>query len=312
MALQFYRSVAERTDSGGAELVDAYLTHLAVERRLAANSLASYARDLAQLAVFAADRGARIDALDREALESFVRRQMAEGRAPRSVSRTVAGVRGFYRYLVVDGRLAASPAADVQAPRAWQTLPKYLSLDDVDTLLAQPDVERPRGLRDRALMELLYATGLRVSELMGLRPADVNLETGLVTCVGKGGKERVVPLGDQAAAWLTRYLREGRPALVGRRASPRLFVNARRGGAGLTRVGFWKILKHYARRGGIARPISPHVIRHSFATHLLERGADLRAIQLMLGHADLSTTQIYTHVLEARLRSVYDACHPRP
>jgi integrase/recombinase XerD len=291
--------------------VDTYLTHLAVEKRLAANSIASYSRDLVQLAEFAAGTHTALTDLDQSALEAFIRAQMATGRSPRSVTRTIAGVRGFYRFLVIDGRLQASPAADVHAPRGWHTLPKYLSLEDVDTLLAQPDVATPRGLRDRALIELLYATGLRVSELVGLRPGEVNLDAQLVTCMGKGGKERVVPIGDQASTWLQRYLREARPPLLRRRTSPRLFVNARGGGPGLSRVGFWKILKVYARQAGIRQSLSPHVLRHSFATHLLERGADLRAIQVMLGHADLSTTQIYTHVLEARLRSVYDQCHPR-
>ncbi|HEY6508993.1 MAG TPA: tyrosine-type recombinase/integrase, partial [Vicinamibacterales bacterium] len=186
------------------ELVDAYLTHLAVERRLAANSIESYARDLGQLAGFASSRAKHAHALDRTDLEAFVRAQMTTGRSPRSVARTVAGVRGFYKYLVVDGRLTTSPAADVRAPRAWKTLPKYLSLEEVDTLLVQPDVSTPRGLRDRALIELLYATGLRVSELVGLRLTDVNLDASLVTCIGKGSKERAVPVGDQAADWLAR------------------------------------------------------------------------------------------------------------
>jgi integrase/recombinase XerD len=168
-----------------------------------------------------------------------------------------------------------------------------------------------RGLRDRALIELLYATGMRVSELIGLRPADVNLAASYLTCTGKGGKQRIVPIGDEASAWVKRYLRDARPGLLGKRKSSRLFVNARGGGSGLTRVGFWKILKAYARQAGLSRSLSPHTLRHSFATHLLERGADLRAIQMMLGHASLSTTQIYTHVLEQRLRSIYDQFHPR-
>jgi integrase/recombinase XerD len=174
-----------------------------------------------------------------------------------------------------------------------------------------PDVATPRGLRDRTLIEVLYATGLRVSELVGLRAADLHIDAGYLTCIGKGSKERLVPVGDEAAGWLKRYLRDGRPALLGGRSSTHLFVNAR-GGDALTRSGFWRILSAYGRAAGITRAISPHVLRHSFATHLLERGADLRAIQLMLGHADLSTTQIYTHVLEARLRVLYDRFHPRP
>ena len=292
-------------------LIDAYLTHLSVERRLAVNSIESYARDLNQLARFAIGHGRPVEALERPDLERFVRDLMAEGRSPRSVAREVACVRGFYRFLVIDGRLPASPADNLHPPRAWQTLPTYLSVDEVDALIAQPDVSMPRGLRDRALIELLYATGLRVSELVGLRPADLNLEASFLTCTGKGDKQRLVPIGDEAARWVSRYLREGRKALLGRRTSARLFVNARGGGPGLSRVGFWKILKGYARQAGLRTSLSPHTLRHSFATHLLERGADLRAIQMMLGHADLSTTQIYTHVLEHRMRAVYDSCHPR-
>ena len=216
-------------------------------------------------------------------------------------------MRGFYRFLVLERRLERSPADDLQPPRAWPALPKFLSLEDVDALLAQPDTSTPLGLRDRALIELLYATGMRVSELVGVRDADLHLDEDYLTCIGKGNKERLIPIGEQAAD-LDHAVSAGSdgPALVAplrrpRRASPRLFVNAR--GGPLSRVGFWKILKRYGQKAGLPRMLSPHVIRHSFATHLLERGADLRAIQMMLGHADLSTTQIYTHVLEARLRA---------
>ena len=236
---------------------------------------------------------------------------MSEGRSPRSVARAIACYRGFYRFLVIDGRLTASPADDLRPPRAWKSLPRYLSVEEVDQLLAQPDTSTPRGLRDRALIELLYATGMRVSELVGLRPADVNLEASYLTCTGKGDKQRIVPIGDEAARWVSQYLKTARPQLLARRTSARMFVNARGGGVGLTRVGFWKILKGYARKAGLNASISPHTLRHSFATHLLERGADLRAIQMMLGHADLSTTQIYTHVLEQRMRTIYDRFHPR-
>jgi integrase/recombinase XerD len=235
---------------------------------------------------------------------------MSSGLSPRSVARTVACVRGFYRFMALDRRDQHSPAQDLRAPRAWTSLPKFLGLEEVDRLLAQPDVATPRGLRDKALIELLYASGMRVSELVGLKPGDLNLEEGYLTCTGKGEKQRIVPIGQAAAEWVQRYMREGRPHLLHRRSSPWLFVNARDGGP-LSRVGFWKVLKEYGIRASISRDISPHVLRHSFATHLLERGADLRAIQVMLGHADLSTTQIYTHVLEARLRAVYDRFHPR-
>jgi integrase/recombinase XerD len=291
--------------------VSAYLTHLMVERRLAANSVVSYERDLRLLSAFAAKRGRRLDALTRQDLEGFVRDLMSEGRSPRSVARAVACCRGFYRFLTLERRLKASPADDLRPPRSWKALPRYLSTDEVDRLIAQPDVTTPRGLRDRALLELLYATGMRVSELVALRPGDVDLDASYLTCTGKGDKQRIVPIGDEAAVWIRRYLRDGRGALLHTRRSPRLFVNARGGGPGLTRVGFWKILKGYARQAGLNASISPHILRHSFATHLLERGADLRAIQMMLGHADLSTTQIYTHVLERRMRTVYDRFHPR-
>jgi integrase/recombinase XerD len=291
-------------------MIDIYLDHLRVERRLADHTLESYARDLAGLAAFAAGVNRTPERLDRAALEAFVRQQMASGLSPRSVARSVAAVRGFYRFLVLDRHLEDSPAEDLRPPRAWPALPKFLAIEQVDALIAQPDVTTARGLRDRALIELLYATGMRVSELISVRPADLHLEEQYLTCIGKGNKERLIPIGEQAAMWIRRYQREGRQALLQRRSSPRLFVNAR--GGALSRVGFWKILKGYGRRANLPSSLSPHVLRHSFATHLLERGADLRAIQLMLGHADLSTTQIYTHVLEARLRSIYDRFHPRP
>jgi integrase/recombinase XerD len=290
-------------------MIAAYLDHLRVERRLAAHTLESYARDLSALAAYADEAHLQPEALDRASLEEFVRRQMTRGLSPRSVARLVAAVRGFYRFLVLDRRLDRNPADDLRPPRAWPALPKFLSLEDVDKLIAQPDVTTPRGLRDRAMIELLYATGLRVTELVGVRLADLHLDDHYLTCIGKGSKERLVPIGDEASEWIAKYQATARRALLKGRTTPRLFVNAR--GGPLSRVGFWKILKHHGRTAGLPRTLSPHVLRHSFATHLLERGADLRAIQLMLGHADLSTTQIYTHVLEARLRTVYDRFHPR-
>ena len=300
-------------------MLDAYLDHLRVERRLADHTLEGYARDLRALADFAAARGKKIDALDRSLLEAFVRRQMESGLSPRSVARSVAAVRGFYRYLVLDRALEENPADDLRPPRAWPALPKFLAAHEVDALIHAPDVSTALGLRDRAMIELLYATGMRVSELVGIRAVDLHLEAHYLTCIGKGNKERLIPLGEQAAEWVQRYQEESRPVFLrkatnakkpGRAPVARLFVNAR--GGALSRVGFWKILKGHGRRAGLQQSLSPHVVRHSFATHLLERGADLRSIQLMLGHADLSTTQIYTHVLEARLRAVYDRFHPRP
>jgi integrase/recombinase XerD len=288
----------------------AYLRHLEVERRLSSHTLEAYQRDLGRLAAFAAVRRRPLDQLTRADLDALVRDVMTSGLSPNSAARLVAAVRGFYRFLRVSGRIGENPADDLRAPRALVSLPRFLSVEEVDALLAAPDVSTPRGLRDRALIEVLYATGLRVSELVGLRVTDVRLDEGYVQCMGKGSKQRIVPLGDEAADWIQRYLAGGRATLMRRRESPWLFLNAR-DGQRLSRLGFWKGLKAYGRRAGVASHLSPHVLRHSFATHLLERGADLRAIQAMLGHADLSTTQIYTHVLEARLRQVYDRFHPR-
>jgi len=291
-------------------MIDAFLDHLRVERRLADHTIESYARDLRALAKHAAGAERSLPALDRSALEAFVRQQMTAGLSPRSVARSVAAIRGFYRFLVLDGRIDRSPADDLQPPRAWPSLPKFLSIDEVDLLMEQPDVSTPLGLRDRAMIELLYATGMRVSELVGVRTSDLHLKEQYLTCIGKGNKERLIPIGEQAAHWVDRYMRDGRRTLLRGRSSPRLFLNGR--GGPLSRIGFWKILKGHGRRANLPRTLSPHVVRHSFATHLLERGADLRAIQMMLVHADLSTTQIYTHVLEARLRTIYDRFHPRP
>ena len=235
---------------------------------------------------------------------------MGQGLSPTSTARLVAAVRGFFRFLRLTNQISDNPADDLQAPRTFASLPHFLSLEEVDALIAAPDATTPRGLRDRALIETLYATGLRVSELVGLRLTDIRLTEGYLQCFGKGGKQRIVPLGDEAAQWVARYQADSRPTLLKGRTGPFLFVNAR-GGARLSRLGVWKLLKTYGRQAGIRATISPHVLRHSFATHLLERGADLRAIQTMLGHADVSTTQIYTHVLEARLRQVYDRFHPR-
>ena len=295
---------------------DAYLRHLQAVRRVSPNTLEGYARDLRALDAFAARRGTAPRDLDRGALETWVGEQMRAGRAPSSVARGIAAVRGFYRFLIMDGRTTADPASELRAPRAFKALPKYLSLEEVDRLLAAPDTTTPAGLRDRAMIEVLYATGLRVSELVSLRPQDVRADSSYLTCTGKGGKERIVPVGEAAKTWLARYLADARPALLAGksrtardRTAPTLFVSTR--GGRMSRSGFWRVLGAWGRKAGLRAGLSPHVVRHSFATHLLERGADLRAIQMMLGHADLSTTQIYTHVLEARLRTVYDRFHPR-
>ncbi|MGE0811988.1 MAG: site-specific tyrosine recombinase XerD [Vicinamibacterales bacterium] len=290
-----------------ASAVDRYLAHLEYERRVSPHTRVAYAGDLAKLEAFASGEGRRLEALTLPDLERFVRTLMAEGRSPRSVGRAVASVRGFFRFVTGGGE--GSPAADLAPPRAWRALPKFLTLNEVDALLQAPDPTGPIGVRDRALIEVLYATGLRVTELLSLTLPDVDLDRGVLTTMGKGRKERMVPVGEAAVAWVRRYLADGRPHLLRARSTPRLFLNVR--GGPLSRMGFWKILRAHGRTAGIDRAISPHVLRHSFATHLLERGADLRAIQVMLGHAGLSTTQIYTHVLDERLRAVYDRFHPR-
>lgn len=290
-------------------VVEEYLDHLRVEEGLAANTVDAYKRDLDRLRRFAVSRGKSIEALDRRDLDAHVRALMGRGASPRSVGRGVAAVRGLYRYLALERRIASNPAEDLHAPRAWPPLPKFMGLEEVDRLLQQPDTTSPIGLRDRALIEVLYATGMRVSELVSLRLEDVNLGVGYVTCTGKGSKQRIVPIGSTAAEWVRRYFERSRPALLRGRSSPLIFLNGR--GGRLSRQGLWKILKQYGRQVGLGRDLSPHVLRHSFATHLLERGADLRSLQLMLGHADLSTTQVYTHILRERLRAIYDRFHPR-
>ncbi len=285
-----------------------YLEHLTTERGLAANSVAAYRRDLALLERSIGSERPLESATERDLLTAL-RLLRGQGRAPRSVARWIAAVRGFYAWLRERGIVADDPARRLDAPRPWRSLPKCLSLGEVDRLLEAPDRSQPRGLRDAAMLEVLYATGLRVSELVNLRLGDLRLDAGYLTCTGKGSKERVVPLGATANSALQRYLAEGRPALLGGKRTETLFVN--RQGARLTRQGFWKNLRSYGRTAGIAGPLTPHALRHSFATHLLERGADLRTVQVLLGHADVSTTEIYTHVTRERLRRLYDDFHPR-
>ena len=284
-----------------------YLDYLTVEKGLAPNTIEAYQADLTRLAESIGRR--RLEQAKREDLLRMMRQMRLAGRSPRSVARWVVATRGFFTYMIAQGHLEEDPAAHIDAPKAWKTLPRVLDSADVDALMAAPDRSHPRGRRDAAMLELLYATGLRVSELLRLRLGDIHLDAGYLRCWGKGSKERVVPLGSQADAAVQQYLADGRPVLLQGRRSEFLFVN-RQGGA-LSRQGFWKRLKHYGIQAGIAQPLSPHVLRHSFATHLLENGADLRAVQLMLGHSDISTTQIYTHVNRERLKRLYKDFHPR-
>jgi len=219
-------------------------------------------------------------------------------------------LRNFFRFALREEWMKIDPTLNLDSPKTWKSLPGCLTMDEVDRLLAQPDPATPLGMRNKALLELLYSTGLRVSELLGLRMGDIDMQSGCLRCIGKGDKERLVPVGKQAISAVAAYVRDARPRLIGRRAAaPYIFLNSR--GGKLSRVGFWKLLKEYGRKAGLQRKLSPHKLRHSFATHLLERGADLRSVQLMLGHADISTTQIYTHVIQERLKQVYKAHHPR-
>jgi integrase/recombinase XerD len=286
--------------------LDAWLDYLAAERGLSSNTLAAYRRDLESLHHHAK---VPLSAVREAEMLAALRRMRSAGRSPRSVARWLVAVKGFYAWLSGEGGIDENPAARLQAPRLFRTLPKVLDGGDVERLMDAPDRSDPRGLRDAAMLEVLYATGLRVSELVGLRLGDLHLDAGYLRCVGKGAKERVVPLGGEASAALRSYLTGGRTALLAGPRSDVLFPG--RSGAALTRQGFWKLLRDHARRAGIRAALSPHVVRHSFATHLLENGADLRAVQLLLGHADISTTQIYTHVNRERLKRLYRDFHPR-
>ena len=285
-----------------------FLEYLEVERGLSENTIAAYRRDLAKLDVFVRDDGKKLEDLTASDIRSFLRQLHRQGLSHRSIARALSATKGLYRFAAAERMVAVDPTEQVESPRVPRSLPHYLSLEEVDQILAAPDTKTAAGLRDRTMMETLYATGLRVSELVSLRVDDLYLDAGYLRCRGKGRKERIVPLGRSAAKWLRRYLSRGRGELSAK-AGPWVFLS--RLGTRMTRQRFWQILQGCGRKCGISRRLSPHVVRHSFATHLLERGADLRSLQLMLGHSDIGTTQIYTHVSRERLRRVYDQYHPR-
>ncbi len=291
-------------------LLDLFTHHLRAERNLARNTVESYARDLRDYLGDLAGHGLSKpgDFTEQRVREHLVALGDA-GLSARSVARHLAAIRTFHRFLVDEEELEADPAEEVAPPKPAKKLPEFLSLGEVDALLASPDEAKPDGCRDRAMIELMYAAGLRVSELCALRLGDVQADPGLVRVLGKGSKERIVPVGEVALRKLEEYLARGRPALLRGRTSGDLFVSRR--GRRMGRIVFWRRLKGYAKKAGIGKNVSPHKLRHSFATHLLERGADLRAVQAMLGHADIGTTQIYTHVDRARLREVHAKAHPR-
>jgi len=293
-----------------AATISSFLTHVRVEKGLSSNTVSAYRRDLVKFDEFARKRMLSLEAVSRDDLVDFLAGLYRQKLESKTVARHLVTLRNFFRFAQIQELIPEDPCVTLESPKIRRNLPGYLRLEDVERLLSQPDVKTPIGLRDRAMLETLYSTGLRVSELIGLRTMDLDARVGCVRCVGKGDKERIVPVGKKALAVVEKYLRDARPRLLGKvQGNPSLFVNRR--GARLSRVGVWKILSAYGRLAGLRVALTPHMLRHSFATHLLERGADLRSVQLMLGHADISTTQIYTHVVEERLKQIYKAHHPR-
>ena len=289
------------------EMIDRFTSYLRIEKGLSFNTLQAYGNDLLKFQGYLEQRG--ISPLDAspEQMSAYVV-HLSRKLGKRSVARNISAIRTFFRFLVTEGVIEANPARFLETPKLPRKLPDILSVDETSTLLEKPDSSTPLGLRDRALLELLYATGLRVSELLNLKPFHLHLEGGFLRTMGKGSKERAVPIGEKAIEAVKVYLAHGRASLAGRKGSPYLFLNSR--GTGLSRQGFWKIIKRYGVAAGIRKDISPHKMRHSFASHLLEGGADLRSVQIMLGHADISTTQIYTHVARKHLSEVHKKHHP--
>jgi integrase/recombinase XerD len=292
--------------------ISAFLTHVRVEKGLSANTISAYGRDMLKFEAFAKKRKLALTSVRRDDLVDFLADLYRHKLESRTVARHLVTLRNFFRYAQISQLITDDPSLNLESPKIRRSLPGYLRLEEVEKLLMQPDEKTSIGLRDRSMLEVLYSSGLRVSELTSLRVMDLDRSAGCVRCVGKGDKERIVPVGKRAIALVDRYLRDARPKLLAKGQfgnSPILFLNRR--GSRLSRVGVWKILSAYGRQAGLRVALTPHTLRHSFATHLLERGADLRSVQLMLGHSDISTTQIYTHVVEERLKQIYKAHHPR-
>ena len=291
----------------------AFINYIRVERGLSANTLEAYSSDMFKFTNFLLDRKMGLAKVQRDDVVDFLSSLYRRGLDSRSVARHLVTVRSFFKFLVIDGIVRHDPTTNLESPKIRQTLPSFLSVKEIEKLLALPDLNTPLGLRDRALLDVLYSCGLRVTELISLRSDNVDFELGCVRCIGKGDKERLVPIGKKALESVVTYIKEARPVLLRSRRRAKLsnaiFLN--RQGGQLGRVGVWKILAAYGRALGLRKKLTPHKLRHSFATHLLDRGADLRSVQMMLGHADISTTQIYTHVMEDRLKTVYKAHHPR-
>ncbi len=290
-------------------LVERFLDALWLERGLSENTLSAYRSDLLGLSQWLKQQELDLLGAARADLLGYLQRRVEEGAKPRSSARLLSSIRRFYRYLVRERMVSEDPSARIDAPKLGRSLPKSLTEEEVEALLAAPDTSVLLGMRDRTMLEVLYASGLRVSELVGLSLPQINLQQGLVKVIGKGNKERLVPLGEEALNWLERYVRNTRGMLLGAVQSDVLFPSRR--GSAMTRQAFWQLIKRYALQAGISKPLSPHTLRHAFATHLLNHGADLRVVQLLLGHSSLSTTQIYTHVARERLKNLHSQHHPR-
>ena len=289
--------------------IDQFVNYMRIERGLAENTVTAYSTDLIELAEFFKQEGLSLFDVSKKSIADYVG-ALRERHSPRSVARKISATKMFFRFLTSEGVIDTSPARFLETPHLPRSLPDTLNVEEIQQLLAQPDTRRPKGQRDHAMLELLYASGLRVSELINLKIQDVNLEAGFLRTMGKGSKERLVPIGEKATTAVNGYIHGGRAIVNKGGNSPYLFLNFRQ--KPMTRQGFWKIIKKYGRDAGIQKEITPHSMRHSFASHLLEGGADLRSVQVMLGHADISTTQIYTHVTRERLKELHEKCHPRP
>jgi integrase/recombinase XerD len=287
------------------DLVREFLSYIQVERGLSTNTLQSYARDLAKLQAWAEKNHKQIEKIERTDLREWIASMSRAGQAPASVSRAVSAARGFFRFLMLDGHIKRHPAEDIHTPQNNSRLPQFLSEEEMERLLCAPDIKTDIGVRDRAMMEVLYAAGLRVSEMCSLKKSDIEMDAALLTCQGKGSKQRRIPIGKSAVHWLQRYL--GIRRQLGNEATPELFLHR---GRQMTRQTAWTIIKTYAAQAGVP-DISPHTLRHSFGTHLMQHGADSRSVQALLGHADISTTEIYTHITDLHMRKAYDRFHPR-
>ena len=291
-------------------LLDSFLSYLAVEKGLSENTLESYGRDVKKFIDYLdSEKVCAIKEVKYSHIADFLSVSKEKGFTATTIVRSIVSIKQFFKYLLIEKLIDEDPASQIKTPKMKKSIPGVITLDDVEALLASPDETTPEGLRDSAMLEVLYATGIRVSELIGLKLNDVNFDHGYVIVYGKGSKERLVPVGESARQKLLSYLADARPHILKSRDAKALFVTRR--GGGMTRQGFWKLIKNYGLKAGVTKKISPHTLRHSFATHLLERGADLRTIQIMLGHSDISTTQIYTHVESERLKEIHKKYHPR-